>query len=127
VHESIILLLLPPACIARTNAILLHVYCAIYDAPPTPLMYAIHHTLLLLAISCKGQLPPLCSSAPRTLPPRVNPDAERGNEYDLLFILSLFCEYFDLEYVRFHVISQGSTGGIRYSYSCGCASYVFNI
>ena len=44
-----------PTCIARTNAILLHVYCAIYDALPTPLLYAIHHTILIMAISCKGQ------------------------------------------------------------------------
>jgi len=36
VHESIILLSLPPTCTARTIAILLHVYCAIYDAPPDP-------------------------------------------------------------------------------------------
>jgi len=36
VHISSILSLPPPTCIARTIAILLHVYCAIYDAPPTP-------------------------------------------------------------------------------------------
>jgi len=56
VHESIILSLPPSTCTARTIAILLHVYCAIYDAPPTPLVYAIHHTILVIAISCKGQL-----------------------------------------------------------------------
>ena len=55
VHESIILLLPPPTCIACTIAILLHIYCAIYDAPPTPLLYAIHYTILATAISCKGQ------------------------------------------------------------------------
>jgi len=55
VHESIILPLPPPTCNARTIAMLLHVYCAIYDAPPTPLLYAIHHTILAMAISCKGQ------------------------------------------------------------------------
>jgi len=55
VHESFILSLPPPTCIARTIAMLLHVYCAIYDAPPTPLLYAIHHTILVMAISCKGQ------------------------------------------------------------------------
>jgi len=36
VHESIILLFTPPTCIARTIAIFLHTYCAIYDAPPPP-------------------------------------------------------------------------------------------
>jgi len=55
VHESILLLSPPPTCIARTIAILLHVYCAINDAPPIPLLYAIHHTILALAISCEGQ------------------------------------------------------------------------
>jgi len=30
--------------------------------------------------------------------------AERGNEYGILFIFSLFCEYMHLEYVRIHVI-----------------------
>jgi len=55
VHDSIILSLPPPTCIARTIAILLHVYCAIYDAPPTPLVYAMHHTILVIAILCKGQ------------------------------------------------------------------------
>ena len=55
VHEPILRALPPPTCIARTLAILLHVYCAIYDAPPTPLVYAIHHTILVIAISCKGQ------------------------------------------------------------------------
>ena len=54
--ESIIRLLPPPTCIALTIAILLHVHCALYDAPPIPLVYAIHHTILGLAMSCKGQL-----------------------------------------------------------------------
>ena len=36
VHESIILLSPTSTCIARTIAMLLHVYCAIYDAPPDP-------------------------------------------------------------------------------------------
>jgi len=55
VHESIILWSLPPPCIARTIAVLVHVYCAIYDPPPTPLVYAIHHTISVMTISCKGQ------------------------------------------------------------------------
>jgi len=57
VHESIILLLPTPTCIARTIAMLLHVYCAIYEAPPTHLLYAMHTTILVMAISCKGQPP----------------------------------------------------------------------
>ena len=55
VHDSIILLLPPPICIARTIAMLLYIYCAIYDAHPTPLLYATHHTILVMATSSKGQ------------------------------------------------------------------------
>jgi len=54
-HESIILLSPPPTCIGPTIATRVHDYCAIYDALPTPLLYAIHHTILVIAISCKGQ------------------------------------------------------------------------
>jgi len=56
VHESVIRSLPPPTSIARTIAILLHVNSAIYDAPPNPLLYAIHHTVLAMAISCQGQI-----------------------------------------------------------------------
>jgi len=56
VHELIVRLLPPPTCIALTIAILLHVHCALYDAPPTPLVYTIHRTVLVMAISCKGQI-----------------------------------------------------------------------
>jgi len=55
VHESIILLSPPPTCTPRTIAILLHVYCAIYDARPTPLVYAIQDTILIITVSCNGQ------------------------------------------------------------------------
>jgi len=49
--------------------------------------------------------------------------AERGKEYHILFIFSLFCEHVDLAHVRIHAILQGLlTSGIRYSYSCGCVS-----
>ena len=34
---------------------LLHVYCARYDAPPTPPVYAIHYTILVMTISYTGQ------------------------------------------------------------------------
>jgi len=54
--ESIIRLLPPPPAL-RT---LLHYYrtsIAQYTtSPPTPLLYVIHHTIVLTAISCKGQL-----------------------------------------------------------------------
>ena len=36
VHESIVLSISRPACIAHTVAILLHTYWAIYDPPPPP-------------------------------------------------------------------------------------------
>ena len=43
-------------CKAYPIAILLHAHCAIYAPQPTPLLYAIHHTILVMAISCKGQI-----------------------------------------------------------------------
>jgi len=46
----------PPTCNAYRVAILLHDYCAIYPPPPTPLVYAVHHRILVMAISCKGQV-----------------------------------------------------------------------
>jgi len=57
VHESTVLSFLPPPCIAHTVAILLHDHCAMYAPPPhrPPLLYAIHHTILVMTISCKGQ------------------------------------------------------------------------
>ena len=54
-HESIIFNCPPPARIAHTIALLLHDYCALYDPPSTPLLYAIHHTILVMPISSKGQ------------------------------------------------------------------------
>jgi len=47
-----------PTCTPPTIATLLHVYCAICDAPPTLLWYAVHHTTLVMANSCEGQLVP---------------------------------------------------------------------
>jgi len=47
----------PPTCIAHPGAILLHHYWAQYTTPPpTSRVYAIHHTILLITISCKGQV-----------------------------------------------------------------------
>ena len=56
-HLSIIRLLPspPPALLTISQYLLLHGYCAICDPHPTPLVYAIHHTILAVAISCKGQ------------------------------------------------------------------------
>jgi len=53
--ESIILLLAPPSCKAYPIAIQLHDHRAIYAPPPTPPLYAVHHTLSVMAILCKGQ------------------------------------------------------------------------
>jgi len=58
----------------------------------------------------------------RSFPPLHVEYAEGGKEYRILFIFSLLCEYTHLEYVRVHVIVQGSAGGIRYLYSCSCAT-----
>ena len=55
VHESIVVSVFRPACIAHTVAILFHGDWAIYDPHPTPLVYAIHNTILAIPISCKGQ------------------------------------------------------------------------
>jgi len=55
VWEFIILVMLPPTCKAYPVAILLHDYCAIYESPSTPVLNAIHHTILAMPISCKGQ------------------------------------------------------------------------
>jgi len=46
----------PPTRKAYPIAILLHARCAIYAPPPTPLLYAIHHTILVITISCIGQV-----------------------------------------------------------------------
>ena len=54
VQKSIILAFTPPIRITHTTAILLRDSCAIYDLPPTLPLYAIHHTILVMTISCKG-------------------------------------------------------------------------
>jgi len=56
VHKSIVLSFLPSTCVALTVAMLLHDYCKIYDPPSTFLVYATHHTIFAITISCKGQL-----------------------------------------------------------------------
>jgi len=57
----------PQRCKAYPIAILLHGHCSIYAPPPTPPLYAIHHTLLVMAIWCKGQ----GSLSPETDPSNV--------------------------------------------------------
>jgi len=78
---------------------LLQYYCtaiAQYTTPPpTTLLYAIHHTQLVLAISCKGQIPTLHIEY-----------AERRRKYGILFTCRLFCEYINLEYVRVNLGAQ---------------------
>jgi len=44
-----------PTCKAYPIAILLHGHWAIYALLPTPVLYAVNHTILVKAISCKGQ------------------------------------------------------------------------
>ena len=48
-------ILYPPTCNAHTVAIVVQDYCARYAPPPTLILYAIHHTILVMAILCKGQ------------------------------------------------------------------------
>jgi len=58
-HGSIVLSFLPPTCISHTVAILVHDYWAADDPPPDPpCVRHIHHTLLAITISCKGQSVP---------------------------------------------------------------------
>jgi len=54
VQESISPLLPPLIRITHTTAILLRDCCAIYDVPPTLPLNAIHHTILVRTMSCKG-------------------------------------------------------------------------
>jgi len=48
-------------------AILLHGHCAIYAPLPTPPFYAVNHTILVMAISCKGQVIAFSFKATRSL------------------------------------------------------------
>jgi len=55
-YERAIQHLIPPhTCNAHTVAIVLHDYCARYASPLTLLLYAIHRTIMAMAISCEGQ------------------------------------------------------------------------
>jgi len=44
-----------PTCKAHNIAIVLHNYCARYAPPPTLGLHALHNTILVMAILCKGQ------------------------------------------------------------------------
>jgi len=46
----------PPTCNAHTIAIALHDCCARHAPPPTLLVYAVHRTMLVMAIVCNGQV-----------------------------------------------------------------------
>jgi len=47
---------------AYPMAILLHDHCGVYAPPPTSPLYAIHHTILAMSISWKGQAPVQCGA-----------------------------------------------------------------
>jgi len=49
VKEPIILVLLHPIRTTHTTAIRLRDFCAIYDLPSTHRVYAVHHTILVMA------------------------------------------------------------------------------
>jgi len=55
VHESNLLLFLPPICIAHPVAILLHNCRAVNNPLSTLRLYAMHHTIVVITTSCKGQ------------------------------------------------------------------------
>jgi len=54
----------PPTCIAHPGAIRFHNYWTVYDFLLTSRLYAIHRTILIMAISCKGQALPYSTFAP---------------------------------------------------------------
>jgi len=72
--------------------------------PPDPLYCNIHHTILVTAVSCEGHLPSLGLTRASV------ENAERGNEYGILCIFILFCEYIHF-YVRVHVIHRVNQAG----------------
>jgi len=74
VHDPTILSPPPPPALPT----LVQYYCTIIGQyttpPPTSRLYAIHHTILVITISCKGQptAPPSGPSSRRRLPARVS-------------------------------------------------------
>ena len=69
-HESNNLISPRPPALA-TLAILLHGYWAVHHTSSTPLLYAIHHTRLVITISCKSQPQGLTPHHPWSLPVRL--------------------------------------------------------
>jgi len=62
----------PPTCIAHTVAILLQYYRATFHPLPTPRFHVMHHRILCIAISCKGQHQSevvMCACRPRRARP----------------------------------------------------------
>jgi len=62
----------------------------------------VHNSFVVNEYPVKAKLVP--TESPHTPPTLRVQYGERGNEYDILFICSLFCECIDLGYVRIHVI-----------------------
>jgi len=82
----------PPTCKAYPIAILLHDHCALYAPPPTPPVYATHHTILMMAISCKGQLAlSRCCCAEHFLI-KLSTRATRGSASHHLSVLGWWCK-----------------------------------
>jgi len=75
---------------------LLQDHCTAINArpPPTPLLYAIHHTLLVMTISCKGQVPPPCTE----------PLPARAPSVTLTLALTRYCHH---QYRMIHGIQKG--------------------
>ena len=47
--------IVPPHLQSLPYSNIVHDHCAIYAPPPTAPFYAIHHIILVIAISCEGQ------------------------------------------------------------------------
>jgi len=71
VHESIILLLPTPTCVAHTIAMLMHDYCAIYNAPRPP--FYVPHTIYNIGNSTYRVKAKVCEVNPRVNLTLVNP------------------------------------------------------
>ena len=114
VHGSVILVLTPPPAMST----LLHNYhttSAVYDPLPTPLSYATHQTILVMAISCKGQVA-ILFSAPTALskPPNVGM-GERNS----------ICCHIQVIYVSIKMSILLSLSLYIYIYVCVCIYYIY--
>ena len=90
-HQSIILLLPPPSALLTR----LQYYCTSdvqYTTPhPTPLVVAIHYTILAMAISCKGQvmLPSLPDRRVLDSTPIAGPCLADTNSFSGFFVIKV--------------------------------------